>query len=146
MPREKSDLPAKMVTAWARLMLAQRRGLAVVERKLKDGGFPPLEWYDVLLELERGGPLRPRALQAKLLLAQSNLSRLLDRMDGAGLVERSTCPEDGRGLSVRITNEGRRTRERMWPAYAEGIQEAIGAKLTPAQIEELACSLRLLIE
>ncbi|HSQ98728.1 MAG TPA: helix-turn-helix domain-containing protein [Sphingomicrobium sp.] len=141
----KPALPEVTVTAWARLMRAQRRGLSIVEGKLKDEGFPPLEWYDVLLELERRGPLRPRDLQATLLLAQSNLSRLLDRMVRAGLVERSSCPDDGRGLSVAITREGKFMRNKMWPAYAEGIAEAIGMRLERSEIEELARLLRLLI-
>ncbi len=65
-----------------------------MEGALKAEGLPPLEWYDVLLELERGGPMRPRDLQAHLLLAQYNLSRLLDRIEAAGLVERRPCPDD----------------------------------------------------
>ena len=68
---------------------------------LKSAGLPALEWYDVLLEIERAGPLRPRDLQSRLLLAQSNLSRLLDRMERAGLIARGDCEQDGRGLVVR---------------------------------------------
>lgn len=145
MRKAKPAPPEVTVTAWARLMRAQRRGLSIVEGKLKDAGFPPLEWYDVLLELERCGPLRPRELQSRLLLAQYNLSRLLDRMVRAGLVERSSCPEDGRGLTVGITREGRTTRKRMWPAYAEGIEEAIGARLALAEVEKLVSLLGQLI-
>lgn len=126
------------VTAWARLLRAQRRGLAMVESKLKQAGLPSLEWYDVLLELDGSGPLRPRELQSRLLLAQSNLSRLLDRMARAGLVERSSCAEDRRGLSVTITAKGRITRKSMWPKYAEGIQQAVGARLTLDEVEQLA--------
>ena len=138
MKKAKLVLPEMTVTAWARLLRAQRRGLSIVEGKLKDAGLPSLEWYDVLLELERLGPLRPRELQSRLLLAQSNLSRLLDRMVRAGLVERSSCPDDGRGLSVSITRAGRRTRKTMWPAYAEGIEEAVGSRLECSEVEELA--------
>ena len=70
------------VLAWSRLMRAHRAALAAAEQALRAGGLPPLEWYDVLWELERAGPLRPRDLQGRLLLAQYNLSRLLDRMAG----------------------------------------------------------------
>jgi len=77
-------------TAWARLLRAQTHLLGVVERELKQAGLPPLGWYDVLLELSRPGcdGLRPVELEKLLLLAQYNLSRLLDRLEKAGLVER----------------------------------------------------------
>jgi DNA-binding MarR family transcriptional regulator len=109
-----------------------------VERSLKEAGFPPLEWYDVLLELERGGPLRPRDLQARLLLAQSNLSRLLDRMEGGGAVERGSCEDDARGQLVRLTAAGKSLRKRMWSVYAAAIQNVIGNRLSSAQAEKLS--------
>jgi DNA-binding MarR family transcriptional regulator len=126
------------VLAWSRLMRAHRAALAAAEQALRAEGLPPLEWYDVLWELERAGALRPRDLQARLLLAQYNLSRLLDRLAGAGLIERRGCPEDGRGLFVAVTKEGVKLRRRMWPVYAEAIQAAIGAKLGAADAEALA--------
>ena len=126
------------VAAWIRLLRAQRCTLVAVERALKDAGFPPLEWYDVLLELERIGPLRPRDLQSRLLLAQSNLSRLLDRMESAGLVERSSCKEDARGQLVRATADGKSLRQGMWPVYAAAIQEVIGARLASAEAGQLS--------
>ena len=134
------------VTAWARLIRAQRIALAMVEERLKAAGQPPLEWYDVLLELDRAGPLRPRDLQARLLLAQSNLSRLLDRMERAGLLSRTSCSDDGRGLLVRISPAGRATRRKMWPVYAASIQEAIGNRLRAQEVLELARLLKPLAE
>ncbi len=126
------------VAAWTRLLRAQRCTLVSVERALKDEGFPPLEWYDVLLELERGGPLRPRDLQSRLLLAQSNLSRLLDRMEGAGAVARASCKEDARGQLVRLTTSGKALRAKMWKVYARAIQEVIGARLSGPEAATLA--------
>src|SRR5688572_33250935 len=108
--------------AWSRLIRAQRAALCVVEQALKAEGLPGLEWYDVLIELERAGPLRPRDLQGKLLLAQYNLSRLLDRMAEAGLIGRRSCPQDGRGQFVAVTSGGRQLCWRMWAIYVGGIQ------------------------
>src|SRR6266566_841845 len=71
-----------VIRAWTRLIRAQQAALSAVEADLKTAGFPPLAWYDVLLELSRaeGEGLRPFALEQELLLAQYNLSRLLDRL------------------------------------------------------------------
>ncbi len=92
----------------------------------------------MLLELERGGPLRPRDLQERVLLAQYNLSRLLDRMESDGLVERERCSDDARCQWISATDAGRALRQRMWPVYSEAIAGAIGERLTEGQAERLA--------
>jgi DNA-binding MarR family transcriptional regulator len=124
--------------AWVQLIRAHRSALCSVERALRAAELPPLEWYDVLLELERGGPLRPRDLQERLLLAQYNLSRLLDRMEADGLVERERCSEDARCQWIRATPEGEALRTRMWPVYADSIRTAVESRLTKAQAAQLA--------
>ena len=135
------------VRAWARLMRAHQAAFGHVEGALKAAGLPPLAWYDVLLELERAGDcgLRPFALERELLLPQYGLSRLLARMEEAGLVERRNCPSDGRGQMVVITEAGRATRRAMWPVYARALHEAVGCRLSPAESDGLADLLGRLI-
>jgi DNA-binding MarR family transcriptional regulator len=124
--------------AWVQLIRAHRSALCSVERALRSADLPSLEWYDVLLELERAGPLRPRDLQDRLLLAQYNLSRLLDRMESAGVVERERCSADARCQWVRATDAGLELRRRMWRVYASAIRQAVSEKLTDAQAERMA--------
>jgi len=128
------------VKAWARLARAQKTALAHIEARLKAEGLPPLAWYDVLLELERAGEtgLRPYALERELLLPQYGLSRLLDRIEKAGYLERRPCPDDGRGQVLVITKSGLQMRRRMWPIYGEAIADAIGSRLTDGQAARLA--------
>ena len=123
--------------AWVQLVRAHRSALCSVEKALRAADLPPLEWYDVLLELERSGPLRPRDLQDRLLLAQYNLSRLLDRMESDGLVTRERCSDDARCQWVRATAAGEALRQRMWPIYADAIREAVEFRLTKAQAAQL---------
>ena len=129
-----------VIRAWARLVRAQQQALTAVESDLKAAGFPPLGWYDVLLELSRadGGELRPFALEQELLLAQYNLSRLIDRLEKAGYVERRTCREDWRGQVVAITSSGRTLVKRMWPSYRAAIGRHVGAKLSEDEAARLA--------
>ena len=124
--------------AWVQLIRAHRSALCSVERALRAADLPALEWYDVLLELERGGPLRSRDLQDRLLLAQYNLSRLLDRMEAEKLISRERCSEDARCQWVRVTEDGKALRKRMWPVYSSAIEEALGAKLSEAQAQKLS--------
>jgi DNA-binding MarR family transcriptional regulator len=136
-----------VVRAWARLIKAQQRALDSIERALKAAKLPPLAWYDVLLELERaGGSLRPFELEREMLLAQYKLSRLIDRMEEAGYVERRALKEDRRGQAIVITAAGKTLRRRMWSVYGPAIQAAIGDHLSPKQIDTLSALMGVLIE
>lgn len=116
---------------WARLMRVQRRLLAAVEAEMKTAGLPPLEWYDVLLELERAGEagLRPFELTERMLLERYNVSRLADRLEGAGLVRRMPSPEDRRGHRLAITPAGVDLRRLMWPVYRRAVEAHFGEPL-----------------
>lgn len=131
---------AATLRAWTGLVRAQAAVLGAVEHDLRQAGFPPLAWYDVLLELRRAAPagLRPLALESRLLLAQHNVSRLLARLAEQGLVERRPAPEDGRGQLVTVTDAGRELLARMWPVYAAAIERHVGGRLDGADASRLA--------
>lgn len=135
------------VAAWVQLVRVEQALLARVEGELKANGFPPLTWYDVLLELSRApeGRLRPVELERRLLLPQSNTSRLIDRMEREGLVQRESCPSDGRGQWVALTDAGRALRERMWPVYRNAIGAHVGQKLDKSEAMTLAGLLQRLL-
>jgi DNA-binding MarR family transcriptional regulator len=137
-----------VVRAWARLMKAQQLALAAIERELKEAGLPPLVWYDVLLEVERAGNdgSRPFELERAMLLAQYNLSRLIDRIERAGYLERRTCEDDGRGQLIVITDRGKAIRRKMWPVYARAIESSVGTNLSAKQAAALDDLLGRLID
>ncbi len=124
---------------WARFVRVGQSVLAAVEDDLKAAGFPPLAWYDALLELRRAAPggLRQFELQEHMLLAQYNLSRLIDRLAHVGYARRQPCPEDGRGQVVYLTEKGRALIDAMWPAYRTAISAHFGDRLDQRQAEAL---------
>jgi DNA-binding MarR family transcriptional regulator len=69
----------------------------------------PLSSYEVLLFLATapGGAMRMSELAEGVLLSRSGLTRLVDRLEREGLVERRDCEEDARGLLAVITDSGR---------------------------------------
>jgi DNA-binding MarR family transcriptional regulator len=134
------DLPKDpTVAAWVAILRAGHGVVAAVAADGKAAGFPPLEWYDVLWELERSPKpgLRPFELEEGLLLAQYNLSRLVDRMCAAGYVEKRPCETDARGQILVITDKGRALRKRMWPTYFAAIQRHIGSYLSDEEARVL---------
>lgn len=125
-------MPSNATTdAWIALVRAQQKALTAVEADLKAAGFPPLAWYDVLLELRRAGPegLRPMEFEDRLLIAQHNVSRLLDRLEKAGLIGREAHESDGRGQRIHATEAGLDLQKRMWPTYGAAIERHLGSKL-----------------
>src|ERR1700684_2284766 len=82
--------------AWIRLMRIQSRVLDAVEQELKKAGFPPLAWYDALVELSRApsGEMRPVELEKQMLIPQYSTSRLIDRLVAEVLA-------GGRGINIR---------------------------------------------
>jgi len=104
-----------------------------------------------LTELERkvvagDQDLRPFELAREMLLAQYNLSRLIDRIEEAGYAERRACADDGRGQVIMITAAGREMRRRMWGVYGPAIQRAMGEHLSAKELEGLDALLGTLIE
>jgi len=126
-------------TAWCALFRSHKIVLAEIESKLKTAQLPQLLWYDLLWQLEQASSCGVRAfeLQPKLFLPQYGMSRLVDRIEAQGLIEKHECPEDGRGIALTITDKGREVRKQMWAVYAPAMQKALGAKLSKAEIVTL---------
>jgi DNA-binding MarR family transcriptional regulator len=143
------ELPSDpLIAAWVAVWRASSGLSAAVDADVRKAGAPPLEWYDVLWELERGPPegRRPFELKGRLLLAQYNLSRLIDRLVAAGYVEKRSCPEDRRGHMLRITEAGKALRQRTWPTYQAAILKHIGSHLSEDEARLLSALLAKLID
>ena len=136
-------LDQNRVAAWRALITTNARVLEKIERALSDAGLPPLGWYDVLLELSGapGGRLRMHELARAVVLSRSGLTRLVDRLEGAGLIGREPDPADRRGSYAAITEDGKATLRRMWPVYAAGIAEHFGRHLTDEETRVIASAL-----
>jgi DNA-binding MarR family transcriptional regulator len=140
LPAMATKLSPAVIDAWASLVRIEKALADKVEERLKSAGFPPLDWYHVLNEVDRSpkGMIRQSGVQNRTQIAQYNVCRLVDRLQGEGLVERHQCPVDGRNNVVVITAKGRALRRAMWPIYAAVIDEHFGSRFSPAEAEQLA--------
>lgn len=125
-----SDAPTPdAVAAWRSLIDTQALVVERVEAALAAAGLPALAWYDVLWTL-RASPearLRQSELVRAVVMSRSGLSRLVDRIEAAGLVRREACPDDRRGTEVVLTPAGRAMQRRMWPVYGACLTEDFAA-------------------
>ena len=137
--RVTTQLGKPQLDAWRALLRGQALVLEQVERDLAEAELPPLGWYDVLTELNKapGGRLRIHELADAVVLSRSGLSRLLDRIEAAGLLRREPCKDDRRGAFATITPAGRRMLDKMWPLYERRLAEHFHPQLEPADAKAL---------
>lgn len=133
------NLDSPRSKAWRLFITTHAQLIELIERELTEAGMPPLGWYDVLLALEEAPDhkLRMHELANAIILSRSNLTRLVDRLEGAKLLCRQTCPTDRRGSFAAITAEGLAMRRQMWPIYAQGIAKYFAQYLNDTEVNVL---------
>ncbi|MFE7844617.1 MarR family winged helix-turn-helix transcriptional regulator [Microbacterium sp. NPDC057407] len=72
----------------------------------KSGESIDQQSHATLRHLLAWGPMRPTALAEVLDTGASHVSKIVRRLEGDGLVERTTDPTDGRATLIRLTDEG----------------------------------------
>ena len=133
----------KGMAVWETLLRTVSALLRTFEQELQESDALPLAWFDVLIQLyeapERG--LRMQALADSVVLSRSGLTRLIDRMERAGLVRREPSREDRRGYYAVITDEGLRVIGLARPEHHRGIREHFINYLDDNDIEALDIAL-----
>jgi DNA-binding MarR family transcriptional regulator len=77
-------------------------------------------------------------LEQRSLFTRSGLTRLVDRIEAAGLVTRESVPGDRRGVRVVLTAEGRRRHDTAFADHLRIIEREFGRRLTPVQQQAVA--------
>jgi DNA-binding MarR family transcriptional regulator len=111
--------------AWRALLNAHAAMLRRIEESLAAAGLPPLSWYDVLWPLYRAPERTLRAgelAENVVTISRSGLTRLVDRIEAAGLLRRRPSADDRRGTEIVLTREGAAMLRKMWPVYAADIR------------------------
>src|ERR1700682_4054132 len=131
-------------SVWALFLTAHAVMVEEIEARFARAGLPTMAWYDVLWALERAGDrrLRMRELAELTVISRSNLTRLVDRLESAGLVERERAPGDGRGAFAVISAQGRALRRKMWPLYAAAIKDLFEDRLSEREAAVMGNALR----
>jgi DNA-binding MarR family transcriptional regulator len=99
-----------LITTFGRLVEVQGRLERRLGADLEARCGLPHAWFEVLVRLARSedGRLTMGALADQVTLTTGGVTRLIDRMDAAGYVERLPCPTDRRVAYAAITTAGRR--------------------------------------
>lgn len=126
------------IEAWEALSRCHVSVTRVLQRSVNLHGLSRRE-FEVLATLytaDRSG-LRLRDLNSHVLLTQSSLSRMLERLESKGLVSRRQDAQDLRGVRVTLTNEGSDLYEAISVGHDQMVAELISTALDPEEIRVL---------
>lgn len=133
--------------AWRNLQRAQITIMRRLETELVGRHHLPLASFEVLQRLEHapGHRLRMNDLAGQVLLSRSGLTRLIDRMEREGLVERHACRSDARGLYAVLTEPGQQRLAGATPTYERCIRECFLGRIGTEDLRHVAVTASKLV-
>ncbi len=128
---------AKAVQVWEGIVRAHSTVTAAIEKDMVAEAGMALGWHEVLLHLSRapGGRLRFQDLARVAGITDSGASRRLDQMIKAGLIERTSCPTDRRGVFAHLTAKGQAEFERAHVVFVHSLERNLASHLQPEEAD-----------
>ncbi|WP_122816949.1 MarR family winged helix-turn-helix transcriptional regulator [Nocardioides pantholopis] len=110
--------------SWRALLVATTLLWSRLDDELRQRFNLSLAEYEILVRLsEADGQMRMARLADALAHSRSRVTHTVARMEKAGLVRRSTSPDDGRGILANLTERGRELLVRAAPVHVTGVRE-----------------------
>ncbi|WP_051574999.1 FCD domain-containing protein [Mycobacterium sp. URHB0044] len=138
------DLDALTLSAWRLVQDASEAVEARIAAELEETTGLLLEWYGILLhvyEFGEDGRLPQHALERYLRLSQSGISRMVSKMQAAGLLQRVPIPHDRRNVYVVLTERGRDVFLRATPVHHAAVQRHFGDWLSKKELTAVTSGL-----
>lgn len=125
--------------AWGALTRTHAAVTQRLQEALAQGDYPPLPWYEVLATVAEAPDQRMRMgdLAEALVITKSGLTRLVDRLIKAGLLDRTFCETDRRVSYATLLPAGAALLDEMRPVITAELEAAFSANLTARQADEL---------
>ena len=132
------------IEAFGMVVEAHNELTNAVTRGLSEHGDLAIPWIGVLIRLARspGQRLRMSALASDMTMSNSGLTRLVDRIEGAGHVRREACAGDRRGLFAVLPPAGLDVVADTAPQHLDDLQRLLAAPLSAAELVTLTDLLR----
>ena len=132
-------LTREELAAWKGLLRAHRDIVSRLDAELEREHGLPLSSYEVLMVLGDSdhGRARMGEVADELLLSRSGLTRLVDRLERQGFVERVRCEDDARGFYAAITDAGRVKLDAARPDHLDGVRTHFLSRLDDRDLANL---------
>ncbi|MDY7103205.1 MAG: MarR family transcriptional regulator [Actinomycetota bacterium] len=135
------------LAAWRSVLTTRALLVDELDRELHRTHDLPLDWYDVLLQLnEGGGRLRMSELADATLISRSSATRVCHRMEKAGLVRREPDPDDRRGTFAVLTDEGKDMLRTTARTHLDGVERTFACHVTEEEAEVIAAALGRVVD
>jgi DNA-binding MarR family transcriptional regulator len=147
-PTEMTDAPpSRGIETWRVFLQAHATVVRRLEAELDADGDISLADLDVLIQLANAptGRLRMSELADTVLLSRSGMTRRIDRLEAAGLVQRHECAADRRGAYAGITDDGLARMRAARPTHLRGIREQFIERLSDDELDAVRDALTKLI-
>ncbi|QDY80711.1 MarR family transcriptional regulator [Streptomyces qinzhouensis] len=131
------------VGVWRSFMEIHHAVLGEIERKLSDRHRLSVSEFDALVNIPLAGT-RLKELQERIVLTQSAVSRMADRLERRGLVTRAPVEGDQRGAMIELTEEGRKLLRAAVRTNAEVVESMFTDRLSKEELLALHGVLRRL--
>lgn len=143
-----TELDSARNSLWRLFLTVHTRLGERVEQDLKQAGLPTFEWYDVLVALKQAPNQRLRLseLAEVLLVNRTNVTRLVDRLEKASLIQREACQDDRRGAFAVLTEAGLAMQQTMWKVYSRSIMEYFARHLEDQEVKVMAIALQRILD
>lgn len=142
MATEEITRTEERLAAWVALLQAHATVVEACEASLQAERGLQLTWFEVLLRLSiNGGRMRLADVSRSLFFSKSGVTRLVDRMEAAGLVAREPSPDDRRVTWAVITDAGREAFESAMPVHLRTIEEHFTSQITDEESRVLRTAL-----
>jgi DNA-binding MarR family transcriptional regulator len=127
------------VEAWDSLSRTYAAVSLRLQEALAQNDHPPLPWFEVLAAVDAAPEQRMRMgdLAEALVMTRGGLTKLIDRLVKAGLLERTYCETDRRVSYATLLPAGAELLEEMRPVIAAEIELAFAAQLDAREASEL---------
>jgi DNA-binding MarR family transcriptional regulator len=134
------DLAPAELAAWRGLLRVHAALAKALDAELAQAHDLPLSSYEVLITLQSapGKKRRMAELADRVLLSRSGMTRLVDRLEREGLLERDTCTSDGRGCFAVLTPAGEDLLARARPTHLSGVRERFLRHFAQDELAEMA--------
>jgi DNA-binding MarR family transcriptional regulator len=136
------------LAAWRAFLRAHAHISRVLEAELLADQELSLASYDVLVQLAEAPErrLRMTELATAVLLSRSGVTRLVDRLEKAGLVARCPVASDGRGVAAELTPAGLDRLRNAAPTHLAGVVRHFVARLDPDDLRDMERISRRLVD
>ncbi len=133
--------------AWRTFLYAHAQIRRQLERELQAEQEMSMGEYEVLLLLAYSPERRQRMsdLAESLVLSRSGATRLIDRLEAQGMVERISCATDRRGQWAQLRDAGYERLRSASPTHLRGIAEHFLDRIPPQELEALNATLHRIV-